>query len=154
MFFILFQDSIAKVFIDTNSPSKYILVTKDGQINNLSSVLNIRRNTHANVDVTDFKKILNRKRRMKIWVTDCIILTEINKLVVATVNRDLQFFDMATPVYVQIFRLIGKIFSITSFLVLVQFGFYFFALPFSNNSLALSFIMLKNGLTLKILKYV
>ena len=56
---------------------------------------------------------------MKIWVTDCIILTEINKLVVATVNRDLQFFDMATPVYAQIFQLIGKIFSLTSFFVLV-----------------------------------
>ena len=56
---------------------------------------------------------------MKMWVTDCIILAEINKLVVATVNRDLQFFDMAAPVYAQIFRLIGKIFSITSFLVLV-----------------------------------
>ena len=69
--------------------------------------------------MTDFKKILNRKRRMKIWVTDCIILTEINKLVVATVNRDLQFFDMATPVYAQIFQLIGKIFSLTSFFVLV-----------------------------------
>jgi len=96
------RDSIAKLIVDCNSPSKYILITKDGEINNVSSDLTIQRNIH-----TSKHEGGGIKQIIKTWITDMIALPDINKLVVATDNRDLQFYDMATPMYSELFHLIG-----------------------------------------------
>ena len=53
-----------------------------------------------------------KKRRTKLWVTDCLCVKELNKLIITTANRDIQFFDLASPHCSQQFHLYGKVISI------------------------------------------
>ena len=44
----------------------------------------------------------------KIWVTDAVIMKNVNKLAISTTNMDIYFYDMSTPVYTPQFHLCGK----------------------------------------------
>ena len=46
--------------------------------------------------------------KRKIWVTDAVIMKNVNKLAICTTNMDIYFYDMSTPVYTPQFHLCGK----------------------------------------------
>jgi len=72
-----------------------------------SSDLCVSKQLHME-ESTDMDDVI-KKRRTKLWVTDCVCIKELNKLVIGTANRDLQFFDLASPHCSQQFHLYGKI---------------------------------------------
>ena len=43
-----------------------------------------------------------------LWVTDCIIMTNCNKLVLSSNSRELLFYDISTTIYNCQFRLHGE----------------------------------------------
>ena len=46
-----------------------------------------------------------------LWVTDCVMMTNCNKLVLSTNSRELMFYDISTTLYTCQFRLHGNLFS-------------------------------------------
>ena len=108
VFDLFMQDNIAKVVPDSN-PSRFIALSKTGQIHMLTSDLCISKQLHMEESTDGGLEELPKKRRTKLWVTDCICLKELNKLVVATASRDLQFFDLSSSHCSQQFQLYGKL---------------------------------------------
>lgn len=106
-FFFIFKDNIAKIVPDSN-PSRFIALSKTGQIHMLTSDLSVYKQLHMEESSDGGLEELPKKRRTKLWVTDCICLKELNKLVVGTANRDLQFFDLSSSHCSQQFLLYGK----------------------------------------------
>lgn len=43
-----------------------------------------------------------------LWVTDCVMMSNCNKLVLSTNSRELMFYDISTTLYTCQFRLHGK----------------------------------------------
>ena len=58
-----------------------------------------------------------KKRRTKLWVTDCVCIKELNKLVIGTANRDLQIFDLSTPHCSQQFQLYGMWYGVPFYII-------------------------------------
>lgn len=50
----------------------------------------------------------SNKRHIRMWVTDAVTMNNVHKLVVATTNMDLHFYDMSTPIYTPQYHLCGK----------------------------------------------
>ena len=46
-----------------------------------------------------------------LWVTDCVMMTNCNKLVLSTNSRELMFYDISTTLYTCQFRLHGNLFG-------------------------------------------
>ena len=89
---------------DGNS-SRFVQVARNGLINILSSNLQIKKSYM----VEDCAEGINsRNQKIKVWVTDAVCVSHINKLFVTTANRDLKIYDMASPHFSQVFNLHGK----------------------------------------------
>ena len=90
-----------------HNPTRYVTVSKEGIIGVWATNLQLKR-TIEMLNITGDNKS-STKRRTRIWVTDAICLPNVHKLVMATTNRDLYFYDMSTPKYAAQFHLSGKL---------------------------------------------
>ena len=52
-----------------------------------------------------------------LWVTDCVVMSNCNKLVLSTNSRELMFYDISTTLYTCQFRLHGKLGKISDILM-------------------------------------
>lgn len=46
--------------------------------------------------------------KTKVWVTDCISVSSMNKLFITTADRDMQVYDMSSQQFYQVYKLYGK----------------------------------------------
>ncbi|XP_065844948.1 cilia- and flagella-associated protein 337-like isoform X2 [Oscarella lobularis] len=107
------KEVASRVFFCTN-PNRYVTVTKDGFICQWSSDLRPQRSLaveHPDSDTAGAANQLQQqqpgmlKRKNHLWVTDCVIMYNCSKLVIATTSRDLWFYDMTVSTYTCQYRL-------------------------------------------------
>ncbi|XP_031555888.1 WD repeat-containing protein on Y chromosome-like [Actinia tenebrosa] len=79
------------------NPMRYVTVSKEGIIGVWSTELELQRIIEMEGRSPQDKA--SNKRHIKMWVTDAVTMNNVHKLVVATTNMDLHFYDMSTPIY-------------------------------------------------------
>ena len=87
------------------NPTRYVTISKEGIIGIWSMNFDLMRCIDISSTIED--ETIYARRRTKLWVTDAICMPNVNKLAVASTNRDISFFDMSTPTYKALFHLCG-----------------------------------------------
>ncbi|XP_028395533.1 WD repeat-containing protein on Y chromosome-like [Dendronephthya gigantea] len=96
------KEPTSRILVGSN-PTRYITVGKDGFIRVWTADLVQERFLRMDNGDQSFNQSASSKR--KIWVTDAVIMKNVNKLAVCTTNMDIYFYDMSTPVYTPQFHL-------------------------------------------------
>ncbi|XP_065065751.1 WD repeat-containing protein on Y chromosome-like isoform X2 [Rhopilema esculentum] len=96
------KETISKVMLDYN-PTRFVTISKEGIIGIWSMNFELMRCIDISSTIED--ETIYARRRTKLWVTDAICMPNVNKLAVASTNRDISFFDMSTPTYKALFHL-------------------------------------------------
>ncbi|XP_020912310.1 WD repeat-containing protein on Y chromosome isoform X2 [Exaiptasia diaphana] len=90
------KETTTRILRDFN-PMRYVTVSKEGIIGVWSTELELQRSIE--IEERSAQDKASNKRHIKMWVTDAVTMNNVHKLVVATTNMDLHFYDMSTPIY-------------------------------------------------------
>ncbi|XP_065898350.1 cilia- and flagella-associated protein 337-like isoform X2 [Dysidea avara] len=89
------KETICRIMYATNPP-RYITVSKDGAVCVWSSSMQLQRGCNITVQQTTSPQHSRASGSGALWVTDCILMNNCNKLVVATTSNELLFLDLST----------------------------------------------------------
>ena len=83
---------------------------QDATIATWSPSLQLQRGMSARTDFQASRRV-PRGKRSSVWITDCALMSDSYRLVLATTSRELLFYDLSTATYKLQYRLYGMCIS-------------------------------------------
>eukprot|EP00116_Pleurobrachia_bachei_P006768 sb/3467030/ len=103
------KETVTRVCFASN-PSRYLSITRDGCLSMWSMKLDMQKSMQVcdtQTTVSFFQGTGGTQRKQRLWVTDMVVMENVNKLVITTTSRDMFFYDMSTKTYSVQFLLFG-----------------------------------------------